>query len=98
MPMQLRSNLGNRLILRVDSEVRQKSRLSGDKGAERLLRRGHMVAKLEGHPGLTYCQVPMLTSSDIGQLVSALGICAVPLQREEYQRISATAETTASIT
>jgi len=72
MPMQLRSNLGNRLILRVDSEGTSEIALGGDKGAERLLGRGHMVAKLEGHVGLTYCQVPMLTSTDIGQLVSAL--------------------------
>lgn len=71
MPMQLRSNLGNRLILRVDSEGTSEIALGGEKGAERLLGRGHMAAKLEGHVGLIYCQVPMLTSEEIAHIVAA---------------------------
>lgn len=71
MPMQLRANLGNRLILRVDSEGTSEIALGGDKGAERLLGRGHMAAKLEGHVGLIYCQVPMLSSAEIVQMVEA---------------------------
>ncbi|PTB30630.1 DNA translocase FtsK [Paraburkholderia caribensis] len=71
MPMQLRSNLGNRLILRVDSEGTSEIALGGEKGAERLLGRGHMAAKLEGHMGLIYCQVPMLSSTEIAQMVAA---------------------------
>ena len=47
MPMQLRANLGNRLILRVDSEGTSEIALGG-KGAERLLGKGHLLAKLEG--------------------------------------------------
>ena len=44
MPMQLRANLGNRLILRVDSEGTSEIAL-GETGAERLLGRGHLLAK-----------------------------------------------------
>src|SRR5207253_2587611 len=57
MPMQLRANLGNRLILRVDSEGTSDIAL-GEKGAERLLGRGHLLAKVEGTPSLIYAQVP----------------------------------------
>jgi S-DNA-T family DNA segregation ATPase FtsK/SpoIIIE len=74
MPMQLRSNLGNRLILRVDSEGTSEIALGGDRGAERLLGRGHMVAKLEGLPGLVYAQVPMITAEDIARLVSVIRV------------------------
>ena len=59
MPMQLRANLGNRLILRVDSEGTSEIAL-GDKGAERLLGKGHLLAKLEGERGLCYAQVPFV--------------------------------------
>ena len=44
MPMQLRANLGNRLVLRVDGEGTSEIAL-GEKGAERLLGKGHMAAK-----------------------------------------------------
>jgi S-DNA-T family DNA segregation ATPase FtsK/SpoIIIE len=57
--MQLRANLGNRLILRVDSEGTSEIAL-GERGAERLLGRGHLVARLEGSPGLCYAQVPLV--------------------------------------
>jgi S-DNA-T family DNA segregation ATPase FtsK/SpoIIIE len=72
MPLQLRSNLGNRLVLRVDSEGTSEIALGGDKGAERLLGRGHMVAKLEGYSGLIYAQVPLVSSEEIRSLVSAI--------------------------
>lgn len=39
MPMQLRTNLGNRLILKVDNEGTSEIAL-GEKGAERLLGKG----------------------------------------------------------
>jgi S-DNA-T family DNA segregation ATPase FtsK/SpoIIIE len=61
MPMQLRANLGNRLILRVDSEGTSEIAL-GEKGAERLLGKGHLVARLEGMP-LCYAQVPFAETS-----------------------------------
>lgn len=72
MPMQLRSNLGNRLILRVDSEGTSEIALGSEKGAERLLGRGHMLAKLEGYQALVYAQVPMITAHEISQLVAAV--------------------------
>ena len=59
MPMQLRANLGNRLILRVDSEGTSEIAL-GEKGAERLLGRGHLLAKLEGERDLCFVQVPFV--------------------------------------
>jgi len=72
MPMQLRANLGNRLILRVDSEGTSEIALGGERGAERLLGRGHMVAKLEGYQGLVYAQVPMISPGEIEKLVEAV--------------------------
>lgn len=71
MPMQLRANLGNRLILRVDSEGTSELAL-GDKGAERLLGRGHLAAKLEGGHGLTYAQVPFASPEFISQVVQTI--------------------------
>ncbi|MBC6606954.1 DNA translocase FtsK [Hymenobacter sp. BT188] len=68
MPMQLRANLGNRLILRVDSEGTSEIALSA-KGAERLLGKGHMLARLEGHNDLVYGQVPYLQEEVIEALV-----------------------------
>jgi DNA segregation ATPase FtsK/SpoIIIE, S-DNA-T family len=71
MPMQLRANLGNRLILRVDSEGTSEIAL-GDKGAERLLGKGHLLAKLEDSPSLVYAQVPYATPDEIGDIVTAI--------------------------
>jgi S-DNA-T family DNA segregation ATPase FtsK/SpoIIIE len=61
MPMQLRANLGNRLVLRVDGEGTSEIAL-GEKGAERLLGKGHLAAKLEGEPGIIFGQVPFVDS------------------------------------
>lgn len=71
MPMQLRANLGNRLILRVDSEGTSEISL-GEKGAERLLGKGHLLAKLEGSPSLIYAQVPYATSEEISEVVQVV--------------------------
>lgn len=68
MPMQLRSNLGNRLILRVDSEGTSEIAL-GEKGAERLLGKGHLLAKLEGERGLVYAQVPFVDIECVEALI-----------------------------
>lgn len=70
MPMQLRANLGNRLILRVDSEGTSEIAL-GERGAERLLGRGHLLARLEGSP-LTYAQVPFIEEDFLQDLANAL--------------------------
>ena len=70
MPMQLRANLGNRLILRVDSEGTSEIAL-GERGAERLLGKGHLLAKLEGAAGLCYAQVPFVGEDFMERLVVA---------------------------
>ena len=57
MPMQLRANLGNRLVLRVDSEGTSELSL-GQKGAEHLMGKGHLAARLEGDQDLCFAQVP----------------------------------------
>lgn len=67
MPMQLRSNLGNRLILRVDSEGTSEIAL-GEKGAECLLGKGHLLANLEGLH-LCYAQVPFVDQTFMDELV-----------------------------
>ena len=70
MPMQLRANLGNRLVLRVDGEGTSEIAL-GEKGAERLLGKGHLAAKLEGEPEIVYGQVPFVEAGILGQIVQA---------------------------
>ncbi|MEC0238375.1 FtsK/SpoIIIE domain-containing protein [Paenibacillus dokdonensis] len=67
LPVQLRDNLGNRLILRVESVGTSEISL-GEKGAEKLLGKGHMVARLQGEAGLIYAQVPFLSNTDFSLL------------------------------
>src|ERR1700730_9093068 len=71
MPMQLRANLGNRLIRRVDSEGTSEIAL-GEKGAERLLGRGHLLAKLEGERDLCFAQVPLVDQQIADAMVAAM--------------------------
>ena len=71
MPMQLRANLGNRLVLRVDGEGTSEIAL-GEKGAERLLGKGHLAAKLEGQPEIIFGQVPYVESGFLSQVVQAM--------------------------
>ncbi len=71
MPMQLRENLGNRLILKVSSEATSKIALDRA-GAELLLGRGHLAAKLNGEHGLVFAQAPFLSDQDIEAAVAAI--------------------------
>lgn len=71
MPMQLRANLGNRLILKVDSPGTSEIAL-GEPGAEYLLGHGHLLAKLEGAPGLCFAQVPLADGDFVNSVVSAM--------------------------
>lgn len=73
MPMQLRENLGNRLILKVSSEATSKIALDRP-GAELLLGRGHLAAKLNGEQGLVYAQAPYLSDDDIAAAVDAIAM------------------------
>lgn len=61
MPMQLRSQLGNRLILKVDNAATAEIAMgSKNSGAERLLGRGHMLAKIGDMPEPLFAQVPFV--------------------------------------
>lgn len=71
MPMQLRDNLGNRLILKVASVGTSEIAL-GLKGAEQLLGLGHLAARLSGEPAIIYAQAPFLSDSDIDAAVAAI--------------------------
>jgi len=71
MPMQLRANLGNRLVLRVDGEGTSEIAL-GEKGAERLLGKGHLAARLEGESEIIFAQVPFVDPEFLSQIVSTV--------------------------
>ncbi|MCW3061469.1 MAG: ftsK [Capsulimonas sp.] len=71
MPMQLRDNLGNRLILKVASVGTSEIAL-GEKGAESLLGQGHLAARLSGEPEIIFAQAPFLSDADIEQAVDAI--------------------------
>ena len=71
MPMQLRDNLGNRLILKVASVGTSEIAL-GSKGAEQLLGLGHLAARLSGEPSIIYAQAPFLSDDDIDRAVDAI--------------------------
>jgi S-DNA-T family DNA segregation ATPase FtsK/SpoIIIE len=71
MPMQLRDNLGNRLILKVASVGTSEIAL-GQKGAEQLLGLGHLAARLSGEPAIIFAQAPFLSDGDIDAVVDAI--------------------------
>jgi S-DNA-T family DNA segregation ATPase FtsK/SpoIIIE len=71
MPIQLRDNLGNRLILKVSSVGTSEIAL-GAKGAESLLGLGHLAARLNGEPGIVFAQAPFLPDDDIKRAVDAI--------------------------
>jgi len=76
MPMQLRSQLGNRLILKVDNAGTADIAMgSKNSGAERLLGRGHMLAKTGDTPDPVYAQVPFIDMEQtIPQIVRLIRI------------------------
>ena len=81
-PMILRSNLGNRLILKVDSPGTSDLSLGiRNGGAERLLGQGHMLALTGGIPEPIYCQVPFVSTDDLELLVAEI--------RKRYRHSSA---------
>jgi DNA segregation ATPase FtsK/SpoIIIE, S-DNA-T family len=71
-PMQLRSNLDNRLILKVADEGTSEIAL-GRKGAEYLLGRGHLAARLSSESEIIYAQVPFLSDEDFPAVVRLIG-------------------------
>jgi S-DNA-T family DNA segregation ATPase FtsK/SpoIIIE len=70
MTMQLRTNLGNKLVLRLGDEGSSRIAL-GEKGAERLLGKGHLIAKLDSDEKV-YCQVPFIGEEEVFQLAEAI--------------------------
>ena len=70
MTMQLRTNLGNKLILRLGDEGSSRIAL-GEKGAERLLGKGHVIAKL-GSGQKIYGQVPFIGEDEVRDLAKAI--------------------------
>jgi len=71
MPLQLRDNLGNRLVLRVESPGTSVISL-GEEGAERLLGKGHLAAKLQGEERTILAQVPILTPEQMREVVQSI--------------------------
>ena len=67
IPMQVRDNLGNRLVLKIPANTSEIA--LGEKGAENLLGRGHMAAKLGGT--VFFAQVPYL-DEESGELEKAV--------------------------
>ncbi len=76
MPMQLRSQLGNRLILKVDNAATAEIAMGvKNSGAERLLGRGHMLAKTGDTPDAVFAQVPFIDMEyTIPQLVRIIRV------------------------
>lgn len=70
-PMQLRSNLDNRLVLKVADEGTSQIALNA-KGGERLLGNGHLAARLSGEPDIVFAQVPFLSDDDFEEAAAAL--------------------------
>ena len=70
MSMQLRTNLGNKLILRLGDEGSSRIAL-GEKGAEGLQGKGHVIAKL-GTNEKIYGQVPFIEQDEARRMASAI--------------------------
>ena len=70
MSMQLRTNLGNKLILRLGDEGSSRIAL-GEKGAESLQGKGHIIAKL-GTNEKIYGQVPFIEQDEARSMASAI--------------------------
>jgi S-DNA-T family DNA segregation ATPase FtsK/SpoIIIE len=91
MPIQLRDNLGNRLVLKVSSVGTSEIAL-GAKGAESLLGLGHLAARLNGEPGVVFAQAPFLPDDDIKHAVDAIILGDKAVVRALGEREAAAAE------
>jgi DNA segregation ATPase FtsK/SpoIIIE, S-DNA-T family len=70
-PLQTRDNLGNRFVLSVNSVGTSEISL-GDKGAEKLLKHGHILAKTADFPYPQYAQVPYISPEGMSDIVSLI--------------------------
>lgn len=71
LPMQLRANLTNRLVLKV-ADKRNSILVLDEPGAERLLGRGHLAAKLSGEGETILAQVPFADEDEIAELAALI--------------------------
>lgn len=74
-PMQLRSQLMNRLVLKVDGPGTSAISLGDEKmhQAAHLLGKGHMLAKVGGAPAPVYAQVPFIDpTTELPELVNVI--------------------------
>lgn len=71
LPMQLRANLTNRLVLKV-ADRRNSILVLDEPGAERLLGRGHLAAKLSGEGEIILAQVPFADEDEIAELAELI--------------------------
>ena len=71
LPMQLRANLPNRLVLKV-ADKRNSILVLDEPGAERLLGQGHLAAKLSGEGKIILAQVPFIDEEEIVQLAELI--------------------------
>ena len=71
LPMQLRANLTNRLVLKV-ADKRNSVLVLDEPGAERLLGRGHLAAKLSGEADVMLAQVPFADEDEIAELAALI--------------------------
>ena len=80
LPMQLRANLTNRLVLKV-ADKRNSILVLDEPGAERLLGRGHLAAKLSGEGRIILAQVPFIHEDEIFELAEMIRLAWVNLAR-----------------
>lgn len=73
LPMQLRANLTNRLVLKV-ADKKNSMLVLDEPGAERLLGRGHLAAKLSGEGRVILAQVPFASEDDITELADIIRV------------------------
>ncbi len=71
LPMQLRANLTNRLVLKV-ADKKNSMLVLDEPGAERLLGRGHLAAKLSGEGKVILAQVPFASEDEINELAQLI--------------------------
>ncbi|MCY4610130.1 MAG: FtsK/SpoIIIE domain-containing protein [Gammaproteobacteria bacterium] len=71
LPMQLRANLTNRLVLKV-ADKKNSMIVLDEPGAERLLGRGHLAAKLPGEGRVILVQVPFASEDEISELADVI--------------------------
>ena len=71
LPAQLRANLSNRLVLKV-ADKRNSELVLDEAGAERLLGRGHLAAKLSGEGKTILAQVPFIDEDEIVEVAGLI--------------------------